>query len=201
MSLLSDLTLQAIFSRLFGVLFFCAVHGGLLTLFAQLLRRPDTPYKVSFSANPFTHLSLPAVAMAVFFRTTWIRYQHVGPETLKGGRWALVGIVLASLALTLAIVPLIDMLRPFVANVLPRTVGYAVLQGIVATQQIIMASVLFNLLPLPGLTGGMLLVAAFPHKARQIQRAVVPVYAVIIIALVAGWWPDLGPVLAPYLTR
>jgi Zn-dependent protease len=201
LSLLSDLTLQAIFSRLFGVLFFCAVHGGLLTLFAQLLRRPDTPYKVSFSANPFTHLSLPAVAMAVFFRTAWIRYQQVGPETLKGGRWALVGIVLASLALTLAIVPLIDMLRPFVANVLPRTVGYAVLQGIVATQQIIMASVLFNLLPLPGLTGGMLLVAAFPQKARQIQRAVVPVYAVIVIALVAGWWPDLGPALAPYLTR
>lgn len=201
MNLLSDLTLQAIFSRIAGALLFCAAHGGLLTLFAQLLRRADTPYTVSFSPNPLFHLSLPALAMAIFFRTSWVRYRQIVPETLRGGRWALVGVVLLSLVLTLALVPLLDMMRPLVANGLPRTVGYAVLQVIVASQQIALASVVLNLLPLPGLTGGMFLLAAFPHKARQIERAVVPVYAVIIIALVAGWWPDLGPVLASYLTR
>lgn len=201
MNLLNDLTLQAILSRIAGALLFFAVHGGLLTLLAQSLRPADTSYKVFFSANPFFHLSLPALAMAIFFRTSWIRYRPITPETLRGGRWALVGIVLTTLFLTLAIVPLLDMLRPLAANELPRTLGYAVLQVIVATQQIIMASVVLNFLPLPGLTGGMLLLAAFPHKTKQIQRAVMPIYAVIVIALVAGWWPDLGPVLASYLTR
>jgi len=200
-SILSDLTLQTIFSRLLGVLIFFGLHGGILTLLARLFRRPDTPYEVDFSANPFAHLSMPAVAMAVFFRTAWIRYQQIEPQTLRGGRWMLVGLVLGSLVLTLAFVPLGDMTRPLVANGLPRTVVYAVLQVIVATQQIIMSSVVLNLLPLPGLTGGMLLLAAFPDRAKRIKRAVAPAYAVLIIALVAGWWPDMGALIAPYLTR
>lgn len=201
MSLLNDLTLQAIFSRIFGTLIFVAISGGVLTLCAQLMRRPDAEYEFSFSANPLTHLSMPALAMAILFRTTWMRYRDLDPKTLRPGSWGLVVMVIATALAGLAIVPLLDLLRPLAADGLPRTLGYAALQLIQATQQIALASVPLNLLPLPGLTGGLLLLAAWPERRRQFKRAVPAVYAVLIIVLVLGWWPDFGAILAPWLMR
>lgn len=201
MSLLSDLTLQAIMSRIVGTLVFVAVSGGVLTLLARLLRRPGTEYDVSFSANPLTHLSLPALAMGILFRTTWMRFHLVSPDGLRGGRLALVGIALATLLAGLALVPLLDPLRLVVANGLPRTIGYAALQAINATQQIALASVPLNLLPLPGLTGGLLLLAAFPEQEARLRKAVLPVQLILVVLLVAGWWPDFASMLGPYLVR
>lgn len=201
MSLLNDLTLQAIFSRIFGTLIFVAITGGVFTLCAQLMRRSDAEYEFSFSANPLTHLSMPALAMGILFRTTWMRYRDLAPETLRYGSWGLVVIVIATALSGLVMVPLLDFLRPLAADGLPRTLGYAVLQLIQATQQIALASVPLSLLPLPGLPGGLFLIAAWPEKRRQFRKAVPAVYALLIILLVLGWWPDFGAMLAPWLTR
>lgn len=201
MSLLNDLTLQAIFSRILGTLIFVGISGGVFTMAAQWLRRPDTEYDVSFSANPFTHLSMPALAMGILFRTTWMRLWAVSPDSLRGGRLSLVIIAVVTALAGILIVPVLDILRPVVADVLPRTLGYAALQLIQATQQIALLSVPLSLLPLPGLPGGLILIALFPDRARQFRRAVAPVYAVLIIILVLGWWPDFVGMLTPWLTR
>lgn len=201
MSLLSDLTLQAIMTRIVGMLVFVAVSGGVLTLLVRLLSLPEARHDTAFTANPFVHLSLPGLAMAILFRTTWMRFRLVAPGGLKGGRLTLAGIALATLLAGLLLVLLLDPLRPLVANGLPRTLGYAVLLTIDATQKIALASLPLNLLPLPGLTGGLFLIAAFPGWERQIRRAVAPVQAALVIILILGWWPDFGAILAPYLTR
>ncbi len=201
LNLLADLTLQAILSRIVGTLVFVAVSGGALTLVTYLLRLPGAEQGASVSANPLEHLSLPGLAMGILFRTTWMRFRFVSPDGLRGGRIALVGLVFATLLAGLALVPLLDLLRPVVANGLPRTLGYAALQAIDATQRIALSSVPLNLLPLPGLTGGLLLLAAFPDQEKRIRKAVLPVQAVLIVLLVAGWWPDFGSMLAPYLMR
>lgn len=201
LNLLSDLTLQAIMSRIVGTLVFVAVSGGVLTLLVRLLSRPEARHDVGFTANPFTHLSLPGLTMAILFRVTWMRFRFVSPDDLKGGRVALVGIAVATLLAGLTLVVALDPVRPLVANGLPRTVGYAVLQAIDTTQKLALASLPLNLLPLPGLTGGLLLLAAFPERERQIRRAVAPVQAALVVILVLGWWPDFGAMLAPYLTR
>ena len=200
MSRLNDLSLQAIMSRIVGTLVFVAVSGGVLTLLARLLSAPRGANDAA-TANPFTHLSLPALAMGILFRTTWMRFRFVSPESLRGGRLALVGIALATLLAGLALVALLDPLRLVVANGLSGTVGYAVLQAINATQQIALASVPLNLLPLPGLTGGLFLLAAFPEREAQFRKAVLPVQALLVIVLVLGWWPDFGAMLAPLLMR
>lgn len=201
MSLLSDLTLQAILSRIVGSLVFVAVSGGVLTLLAELLRLPGVEQAARPTLNPFIHVSLPALAMGILFRTTWMRFVMVRPAALRGGRMALAGIVVATLLAPLVLVVLIDVLRPIVANGLPRTIGYAVLQGIDTTQKIALASVPLNLLPLPGVTGGLLLLAAFPAAERRIRRAAPLVQAALMVVLVLGWWPDVGALLAPYFMR
>ena len=201
MSILGDLTLQAILTRIVATLVFVAVSGGALTFFARILLRPDAEVRSDVSANPFTHLSLAGLAMAILFRITWMRFRVVAPEALRGGRLSVVVIVLVTLAAGLALVPLLDLLRPLAADRLPRTVGYAVLQGIDATQKIALSSVPLNLLPLPGLTGGLLLLALFPERKKQLLKMVVPVQAGLVILLILGWWPDFGAMLAPILMR
>jgi len=201
MSLLNDLSLQAIMSRLAAGLLYAAFQGGLLTLLIALLRREEGEKGDRFSFNPLDHISMPGMAMAVLFRTTWIRYHAPQPESLKGGRLALVGIALAVLAASLALVPLLDGVRQLIATYVPRTAGYAMLQVAVALQEIILMSVPLNLLPLPGLIGGLFLFAALPERARQWRRLVVPVNVVLVLALVAGFVPNMGPMLAPYFSR
>lgn len=201
MALLNDLTLQAIFSRLFAALLFVAIHGGVLTLLATVLRRDASGPLERFSANPLDHLSLPGMAMAVLFRVTWIRYREIAPDALRGGRLALAGVALATLCISLAVVPLLDLLRPVIATYLPRTAGYAVLQVVVALQELTLASVLLGALPLPGLTGGLFLLALMPHKAAPLQRLVVPVNVILVVALISGLLPNPAPMLAPFFTR
>jgi hypothetical protein len=201
LSLLNDLTLQAIFSRIFGTLIFLAVSGGVFTLCAQLLRRPGAEYEFSFSANPFTHLSVPALAMSIMFRTTWMRYRDLAPDSLRPGRWGLVIIVLVTALAGLALVAVLDLFRPLAADNLPRTLGYAVLQLIQATQQIALSSVPLSLLPLPGVTGGLFLIAIWPERRKQFRRLAPLFQGALIVLLVLGWWPDVGSLLAPWLTR
>lgn len=200
MNLLNDLTLQAIFSRIFAALLFVSIQGGVFSLLVRLLRdggEEDRPV----GGNLLSHLSMPGLAMAVLFKTTWMRYREPLPETLKGGRLALVGIALATLAISLAVVPLLDVSRPLIATYLPRTAGYAVLQVVVALQEITLASVPLNLLPLPGLVGGLFLLALFPQRAAQWRRLIVPVNVLLVLALLAGVVPNMGPLIAPYFTR
>jgi hypothetical protein len=62
-------------------------------------------------------------------------------------------------------------------------------------QQVTAASVALNLLPLPVLTAGHLLVAAMPRAAPRLRRAQPVAAALLVVALVAGWLPDPGPAL------
>jgi hypothetical protein len=201
MSLLSDLTLASIFSRIFACLSFVAIHGGVFTVMLALLRKVSSGDDERISFNPLDHLSMPALGMAIFFKVTWTRHHPLELAQLKGGRWALVGVWFAMLAASLLVVPLIDLIRPLVATYLPRTLGYSLLQGLVALQDVTLNSVLLTALPLPGLTGGLLLLAAFPHRAEQITRWVVPVQVVLVLGLVAGVVPTWGHLIAPYFTR
>ncbi|RDE10067.1 hypothetical protein [Pelagibacterium lacus] len=199
MSLLHDLTMGAIVSRIAGMLIFVALHGGMLALMARLLGSAMPEKEGRLTASPLAHLSLWGLAMAVLFRAGWARPAHIDPAQLRGGRPALVAIAVAALLISLALVPLLDLARPWIAASMPRTAGYAVLTVIVAVQDISLLSVAINALPLPGLTGGLVLVALFPDRARLWRRLEIPVLAAIVILMVAGVLvPDrLLPILRP----
>lgn len=193
MTFLNDLTMQVLLSHIAGFLLFTAIHGGLIAAIATLLRIDGPDYRERLTLNPFIHLSLPGLAMAVLFRSGWVRSLPVDHTRLRGGRAGLLVIVVGALAISLAIVPLVDLLRPIVAAELPRTAGYAVLRVIVAFQEVSLGSIALNLLPLPGLTAGLLLQALMPEQTGRLRRLETPVIVLLVIALVAGWLPDPLP--------
>ncbi|WP_116652978.1 hypothetical protein [Pelagibacterium sediminicola] len=199
MNLLHDITMVDIVSRIAAMLIFVMVHGGVLALLARLLGSFAPERAQRLTLNPFAHLSLWGLAMAVLFRTGWIRPLHIDPAELRGGRASLALIALAAILVSLALVPLLDLVRPLVAAGLPRTAGYAVLMVIITLQEVSLLSALLAALPFPGLTGGLLLVALFPGKAKLFKKLENPVLAALVICLIAGLiTPErLLPVLWP----
>lgn len=195
MTLLNDLTMQVLLSRIAAFLLFAAIHGGALAALAVLLKARGPWRQERRTLNPLAHLSMPGLAMAVLFRSGWIRPMHIETEGMRGGRLGLVAIALGALAISLAMVPLADLLRPLVAAGLPRTAGYAVLRVIVAFQDLSLASVALNLLPLPGLTAGLVLQAVLPGHTARLRRLQGPVAVLLVVVLVAGWFPDPLPVM------
>lgn len=196
MSLLNDLTMQQILARIAGFLIFSGLHGAILAALALALGNRNPAWEGRLTANPFAQVSFAALVTAVLFHAAWVRPMRIDPAHTRGGRLGLVAIVLAGLGLTLLAIPLIDLLRPLAATHLPRTFGYAVLLVLAQTQMIVLVSVVLNLLPLPGLTGGLLLVAAAPDRAQRLRRTEPVAIALLIAVLVAGWWPDATPLMA-----
>lgn len=200
MAVLNDLTMQQILARIMGCLIFCALHGGLLAGISALFGNRQPLWDGRLSLNPFQHLPLPALFMSILFHSAWIRPMRIDPAATKGGRLALPLIALLALGLTLLAIPLFDLLRSLAVDHLPPAGGFAAIECLTEAQRIILASVLLNLLPLPVLTGRLFLIALAPQLQKRLTRLEGPATALIVIALIAGWWPDFGWLLR-YVSR
>lgn len=182
MNLLNDLTLQQIFTRILAYLIFAGAHGAILAGMATVLGARGPAQARRLTPNPMAHLSLWGLVMAIMFRVGWIL-----PMQINGmRRWAMVLCALASLIATLALVPLVDLLRPAILAWIGGTAGAFIALILNEFQVITVASVALNALPLPLLTGRLFLIAALPAQERRITRAA-PVFTVVIVAAMLLW--------------
>lgn len=186
MALLNDLTLQALLSRLVAFLVITAVHGFALAAVARLLGDPTPTYNGRFTLNPFVHLSVPALAMAMLFKLGWIAPMRIDASKLRFGRWGLVICELVSLAAPLVLVPLVWPLRSLTVLALPRTAGLAVLGILDTIQDLAVWFSAFNIIPLPPLTGSLLLLAIWPQLARRFTRSLGLIQAIMVGLVVIG---------------
>ena len=192
MALLNDLTLGQIFTRLLAFLVIIGVHGFLLAGLARLLGDPTPQYTERLTPNPVSHLMVSALAMAVLFEMFWIKPMKIRVENLRFGRWGLVLIAVGALALTLALVPLINLIRPVVPVLLPRSAALVALSVLIQIQDLAIWFVALNWLPLPFFTGQLLAFAAWP-KAEALSYRYRNIAIVLIgAAMVAGF---AGPVI------
>lgn len=196
MNLLRELSVGEIVSRIAAAILYAGIQGLLLAGIARLMgdRRPQ--YDGRLTVNPFAQVSVWGVAMAALFAMSWIRPMRFDPQQNRLGRWGLVPTVLLALAGMVALVPLIDLLRPL-ALLLPRTGGYAVIYVLSQLQIIAIASAALNLLPIPGLIGGAMLQAIWPGEERRLLRLEPFGLALVIVAIVAGWVPNPATILLP----
>lgn len=186
MALLNDLTLTQIFSRLLAFLVVIGIHGFALAGLLRLLGEPTPAYNGRLTPSPFVHLAVPALVMAVLFQLFWIAPMKLKSETLRWGRWSLVAAAIGALAVTFATVPLLQLVRPFLAVTLSQRGASNVLYVIDTIQQMSLWFIALNWLPLPNLTGGLFALAAFPGLARAYQRYRNIVLALLVAAIVAG---------------
>lgn len=198
MNLLRELSMGEIVSRLIAAILYAGIQGLLLAGLARLFGDQRPTHDGRLTPNPFVHLSVWGAIMAGLFGMSWIRTIWFDAKANRLGRWGIVLVVVLGLAAMVALVPLLDLLRG-PALLLPRTGGYAVLYVLGQLQAVAIASTALNLLPVPGLIGGSVLQAIWPQAERRLRRLEPFGLALIIVAIVAGWLPNLATTLLPWL--
>lgn len=186
MALLNDITLEALLTRLVAYVVVAAIHGFVLAGMARLIGDPSPAYNGRFTLNPAPHLSMPALAMTALFQIGWIAPVRIDPEKLRFGRWGLVLCVIVAVAAVLVLSPLLWPVRQLVVTTMPRTAGYAVLILLDTIQQVAVSFAVLNILPLPPLTGQLLLVAARPSIARRLYRSRGLFEGIMVVLAITG---------------
>jgi Zn-dependent protease len=180
-----DLTLQHIVLRIGAVLLIAAVHGFAVAATACAMGDPGPRYDERLTFNPLRHVDVVGGLLTVLFTFGWIRPIAVDPGRLRWGRAGLPGIVASSTCATIALAEALRAVRPIVLNLLPDTASATFFVFVETVGQLCVSFAVFNLLPLPPLTGQHLLVAVLPHR-RETLRRLQPYGAVLLALLIAS---------------
>ena len=176
---LSDLTLQLIAFRVLALLIIAGIHGGIVASAAVLLGDQGPKYDGRLTLVPASHIDLLGAFSLILFGFGWAKPMAIDARQFRIGRVGLVVVVMAAFAATLlAAVVLLLLILPLL-TVLPYTAGLATAAFLRVAAQLCIWFALFNLLPIPPLTGGQLLAAI---KIRVPNRA----YWVFAIGLMAA---------------
>ena len=190
MNFLNDLSLSQIVTRLAGYLIVVTIHGLTVAALATFLGDRDPAQAGRLTVNPIPHVSFPGLIAAILFQPSWMRPLALEPRVMRGGRLALVLVYVVGLAVVLAVVPLLMPLRVWLSTLLTGTAAVSVLGVIDAAQRLGIWFVLLNALPLPALTGSLLLQAAYPAGIDRIRRAELPAMLIFLLVLGTGWFEN-----------
>lgn len=192
MVFLYNLTMPEIVIRVIAALIFAGLHGALWGSLLQALGDRTPAEQGRLSINPFNHIALSGIFMAIMFRTSWISPL---PQHRQSPWWRPLLAVVLCLGIELMLVPLLDLARPLLHENLNRASGEMALLLVEALQNILVGAVVINLLPLPGLAMGAAVPAIFPALAKRYRKSVGLGMAAAAILLILGWFPDLRPMV------
>lgn len=179
-----DFSPQQLVLRLCALLFIAGVHGLAVAAAAVALGDPGPRHDGRLKLNPFAHLDIVGGISAVLFSLGWIRPIAIDPEKLRPGRAGLALVVVAGAAATLLSALALRLGRPMILPLLPDTASALAFALIETTGQLSVGFALFNLLPVPCLTGSHLLVLAMPQWRDAIRKSQ-PFVAVLLAVLAA----------------
>lgn len=189
-----DLSLQTVLLRLVALIVLTGVHGFMLALAARLLGARGPVYDGRLTPNPFVHLDLLACIPFILFQIGWIKPVEVEASEVKGGRLGLVLTVVVGLAATLGVVVLVWLARPWLAGAITdASFSSGLSTAIRILFEMTVWFVVVNLVPVPPLTGGLLLKAAAPKVHALLERHGVVVRLVLIAAIALGAATVLRP--------
>lgn len=187
-----ELSLQQVLLRALAYLVIAGLHGLLIAGLARLFGAMGPSYDGRLTPSPFAHLDGLGLLSAVLGQFGWIRPVALEAGEMRRGRAALVAVALLALALTLAVALGLWSARSLVfAAVSSNTLANAIIVGLRIGVEMAVLFTLFNLAPLPPLTGGLLLQAAAPRLAAQVARAGLFVRLGLTALIATGILPDL----------
>lgn len=167
---MGDLTLQHVVLRICAVLLISAVHGFAIAGTACLLGDQGPRHDGRLGIGPWRHVDLGGGGLTVIFTMGWIRPIAVDPGQLRTGRLGLVAVVMSAAGTTLLLAVLARLIQPFGLNLLGDTAAATFFIFVETLGQLCISFTLFNLLPLPMLTGYHLLVAIQPAWRNVLTR-------------------------------
>lgn len=191
---MGDLTLQHVVLRIAAVLLIASVHGGAVATTASVMGDPGARDDGRMGLSPLRHLDLIGGLLTVLFTFGWIRPVAVDPDKLRSGRMGLAALVVVASCATIAPAVVLRLVRPLVLNMLPDTAAATFFVFVETVGQLCVSFTLFNLLPIPPVTGQHFIVAALPRQ-RAAMRRVQPYCVVFLALLIAAGVP--ARLLAP----
>ncbi|RDE09918.1 hypothetical protein [Pelagibacterium lacus] len=188
----TDLSLAVLIQRVVAIIVIAGVHGCILAGIARLLGDRTPQYDGRLTLMPFKHLSLLGLVSAIAARAGWIEPMDLDPAQMRWGRWGLVVCVFVSLALLALFGVVVLNLRLAVLSVVDPGAAMYVIAGMTVTGEMALFYALFNLIPLPPLTGAHLLTAAKPEWAQVLTRQTrwLAIALVVVMILTRGTWLD-----------
>jgi Zn-dependent protease len=189
-----DLSFHQLLIRAGACILITSIHGFVLAALARGLGDRGPQFDGRLTINPIDHLDVLGAAMMILFQLGWIRPIAIDPSKLRFGRLGLIVCVFGSIATTLAAVVLLLGLRIPALKYMPDASVPTVIATLNESVAMCTWFAIFNLLPLPPLTGMHLIVAVRPSLAPTLTKY--SLYAAIALAalLVAG---VVQPVLQP----
>jgi Zn-dependent protease len=158
---------------------------------------PGPRHDGRLTLNPLRHGDVIGGLLSVLFTAGWLHPIAIDPARLRTGRAGLVAIVAASSGATIILIAAFRLARPAVLNLLPDTASATFFIFVEALGQLGVSFTLFNILPLPLLTGQHLLVALFPRSRETFRRAQPFVAAGLALLIISGFAARLiGPAAA-----
>jgi Zn-dependent protease len=179
-----DLSLQQLVLRLIAYVFIAAVHGLAVAAVAVAMGDAGPRHDGRLSVSPLAHLDIIGTACGVLFSVGWIRPIAIDAARLRPGRAGLIVVVAAGAVATLLAAVALRLARPLLLPLLPDTASATAFALIEITGELSVWFALFNLLPLPPLTGAHLLAAAVPAWQKVVRR--IEPYAGAVLAVVAA---------------
>lgn len=199
-----DLSFWQILMRVIAAIVIFTCHGAALALFAQLLGDRGPRHDGRLTLSPFAHVGPFGTLAAVTARAGWIRPMQIDAQQLRFGRVGLVICAAGALCLTLALAHLAIAARPFVIAWWPAQSSIYVFAWMGILADLSVWFVIFNLLPFPPLTGGLVLAALLPALHRRLLEHVqwISVALAALLTVTRGGWihtvlQPLARILAP----
>jgi Zn-dependent protease len=190
-----DLSLDQLLIRAGACVIIVAIHGGALAAIARALGDHGPQFDERLTLNPLSHLDILGAAAMILSQLGWIRPMAIDPAQLRLKRGGLVISVIASLAVTFVVAELVFWLRIPALLAVPTAIAPSVLATLNATGEMAAWFVAFNLLPVPPLTGGHLLIAARPALIPLFARYRVHItVAIAALVFVGAMQPVVRPI-------
>ena len=165
----SDLTLQSLAFRGLTLLIIAGVHGGIVAGTAVLLGDKGPNYDGRLTIVPAGHVDLFGAIGLIIFGLGWTKPMAIDARQFRVGRSGIVVVILAGFVSLLVTAALLDALIRPALTTLPHTAGLTTAAFLRAASSLSIWFALFNLIPVPPLTAGLLLDAIGVRISRQAQ--------------------------------
>lgn len=178
---LPDLTLQSIAFRVLALLIIAGVQGAIVAGTAVLLGDKGPQYDGRLTMLPTSHIDLVGAISMVLFGLGWAKPVAIDAQQFRIGWIGLVLVILASFVGLVVLAMLLDALVVPALTLLPLTAGLTTAAFLGAAGSLSIWFALLGLIPVPPLTGGLLLNALGLRVSRTAQG----ILAAVLLAAVA----------------
>ncbi|MYI68374.1 MAG: hypothetical protein F4103_06380 [Boseongicola sp. SB0673_bin_14] len=194
----SDISLQMVGFRVVALLLLAGLHGGLVAAAAVLLDDKGPKHDGRLTFVPTNHVDLVGAFSLILFGLGWTKQVAVDVREMRVGRIGIVIVILTGFIGLLVAAAILDALVRPALTMLPYSAGLSTAAFLHAAASLTIWFALLSLIPVPPLTGGLILDAFGIRVSRRFQWILT---AALVAAVAFGvFHRHLGPTHA-FLAR